>query len=214
MPRTRLRTLEQAGPYASPWPLATRLRVLAWQVAWLVLFRPTPKPMKGWRNLLLRAFGCRITGSPFVAASAIVKMPWNLVLEDRACLGPGAEVYNLAPVTLGARCVVAQQAYLCAGTHDVTTWRLPLVVGEITIGPDAFIGARALVLPGVDVGAGAVIGAGAVVTKDMPAWTVCAGNPCAAIRPRAFDRKPVDAAESAAAQAGAAATAEAAGAIR
>src|SRR4051794_18492561 len=113
-----LRRFEQANPYVPPWSTATRLRVVAWAVAWAVLFRPTPKPLFRWRVLLLRLFGARVTGRPYVSASAVVKMPWNLVLEDRACLGDRCEVYNLAPVTLRARCTVAQHVYLCAGTHD------------------------------------------------------------------------------------------------
>jgi maltose O-acetyltransferase len=52
----------------------------------------------------------------------------------------------------------------------------------ITIGADAWIGGGALVLAGVDVGEGAVIGAGSVVTRDVPARVLAAGNPCRVIR--------------------------------
>jgi putative colanic acid biosynthesis acetyltransferase WcaF len=93
-------------------------------------------------------------------------------------------VYNLGGATLGPRCTVAQQAYLCGGTHDFTHPALPLVVGEIVIGADAFIGARAFVLPGVRVGAGAVVGACAVVTADIEPGAVVAGNPARFIKRR------------------------------
>lgn len=109
-------------------------------------------------------------------------------MEDRACLAPYSQVYNLGPVVLKARSTVAQEAYLCGGTHDFSDPTLALVVGEIVVGEDAFIGARAFVLPGVHIGDGAVIGACSVVTKDMPAWTICAGNPCRPIKPREFNR--------------------------
>lgn len=187
-PRARLRVLEQADAYSSPWSVGTRLRVLLWRLVWLFLFRPTPKPFYAWRVFLLRLFGSRVKGKPFVASSAVVKMPWNLALDDRACLGPKSEVYNLAMVSLGARCVVAQEAYLCAGTHDFSDARLPLVVGEITVGADAFIGARAFVHPGVRIEDGAVVGACSVVTKDVPAWTIAAGNPCTVLKSRQFRR--------------------------
>jgi putative colanic acid biosynthesis acetyltransferase WcaF len=185
----RLTTLEQASPYHSAWSLGLRLRIGLWAIVWCLLFRPTPKPLYPWRVWLLRRFGCRVTGRPFVAASAIIKMPWNLALEDRACLGPGSEVYNLGPVTLKARCTVAQQAYLCGGTHDFSHASLPLVVGEIVIGEDAFVGARAFVLPGVIVGEGAVVGACAVVTKDVGPWTVVAGNPARVIGQRPWFKR-------------------------
>jgi putative colanic acid biosynthesis acetyltransferase WcaF len=182
--RKPLRTMTQAGAYASPWSLGVRVKLLLWAVVWRLLFRPTPKLLSPWRVALLRLFGCRVRGRPFVDARAVVKMPWNLVLEDRACLGPYSEVYNLAPVTLGPRCTVAQHAYLCGGTHDFSKPSLPLVVGEIVIGADAFVGARAFVLPGICVGEGAVVGACAVVTRDVAPCSVVAGNPARVVGSR------------------------------
>ncbi|AWM42389.1 putative colanic acid biosynthesis acetyltransferase [Gemmata obscuriglobus] len=176
--------MPQATAYASPWSLGVRARLALWGLVWLTLFRPTPKPLSFWRVFLLRAFGATVRGTPFVSQSAVVKMPWLLTLEDRACLGPGSEVYNLDRVTLGARCTVAQHAYLCGGTHDFTHPDLPLIVGTIVIGDDAFVGARAFVLPGVRVGAGAVVGACAVVTKDVEPGTVVAGNPARFVKRR------------------------------
>jgi putative colanic acid biosynthesis acetyltransferase WcaF len=176
-PDQRLTTLPQADAYSSPWSLRVRLGIALWSVVWLLLFRPTPKPLTRWRLWLLRLFGARVSGRPYVDASAVIKMPWHLEIEDRACLGPRSEVYNLGRVILRERCTIAQQAYLCAGTHDFSVPHLPLVVGPIEVGADAFVCARAFVLPGVVVGAGAIVGACAVVTKDVAPWTVVVGNP-------------------------------------
>lgn len=180
----RLETKEQRDAYSSPWTLATRLKGGMWSIVWCVLFRPTPKPLSPWRVLLLRLFGAKVTGTPFVASSARVRMPWNLTLEDRACIAPDAEIYNLGPCILRARATVTQRAYLCGGTHDLTLPSLPLVTGTIEIGADAFVGAQAMILPGVRVGEGAVVGAGSVVTKDVEPWTIVAGNPARPIGER------------------------------
>jgi len=175
----------QRGRTASPWPLRTRLLAALWQGAWCLLFRPTPSPLNGWRLFLLRRFGARIEGRPFVAPSVVVRMPWQLAIEDAACLGAGVEVYNLGWVTVRARALVAQGSYLCGGTHDLADLELlPVLVGDIEIGADAFVGARATILPGVRVGEGAVVGAGAVVREDVAPWTVALGNPCREIGPR------------------------------
>ncbi|MDB5502480.1 MAG: putative acetyltransferase [Tardiphaga sp.] len=55
---------------------------------------------------------------------------------------------------------------------------------HVTIGHDVWIGHGAVVLPGRNIGTGAVIAAGAIVTKDVPAYTIVAGNPARVIRRR------------------------------
>jgi putative colanic acid biosynthesis acetyltransferase WcaF len=186
--RLRPKRPDQADRYQSPWSLQERLMMLAWIIVHAILFRPTPKPLYRWRNLLLRLFGAKITGTPFVASSCIIKVPWQLTLEDHCALAHKCEVYNLGHVTLKARCVVSQYTYLCGGTHDLADPALPLLVGDIVIGEEAFIGAKAIVLPGVRVGEGAVLGAGAVAAKDLEPWTIYVGNPCKAVRKRESSR--------------------------
>jgi len=176
--------IEQKNAYSSPWSFRVRAVILLWNITWILFFRPTPKHLYVWRLFLLKIFGSRIRGRPYVAPSTVIKMPWHLEMEDRACLGPESVVYNLGWVILRERCTVSQQAYICAGTHDFSDPGLPLMIGKIEIGKDVFIGARAFILPGIQIGDGAVIGACSVVTRDMPAWTICAGNPCKPLRPR------------------------------
>ena len=196
MDRQRLVVLQQDGAYKSPWSLGARLRMLLWTIACALLFRPTPKLLYRWRLVVLRVFGATVHGAPFVAASARIRMPWNLILHERACLGEYAECYNLATIELRERCTIAQHAYLCAGTHDITTLDLPLTVGPIVIGADVFVGAKAFVLPGVSIGDGAVVGAAAVVTRDVEPWTIVAGNPANPIGQRILRDKPAEAAGS------------------
>ena len=59
--------------------------------------------------------------------------------------------------------------------------------GEVVIGSRVWIGYRAIILPGIRIGDGAVVGAGAVVTKDVPAFTIVAGNPARPIGQRNRD---------------------------
>jgi putative colanic acid biosynthesis acetyltransferase WcaF len=72
---------------------------------------------------------------------------------------------------------VAQEAYLCTGTHDFSNPARPLQTSKILIGKSAFVGARAFVMPGVTIGEKAIVGACSVVTKDVHANTCVAGNP-------------------------------------
>jgi acetyltransferase-like isoleucine patch superfamily enzyme len=59
--------------------------------------------------------------------------------------------------------------------------------GEVIIGDRVWIGYRAIVLPGVTIGEGAVVGAGSVVTKDIAPYTIVAGNPARKIGDRNRD---------------------------
>jgi putative colanic acid biosynthesis acetyltransferase WcaF len=174
----------QADPYSSPWTLADRWRFAGWSVTRVMLFRQTPKFCNGFRLWLLQRWGARIVGHPFVSASALIRIPWHLELHDRACIGERADIYNLGQVVLREAATVAQDAFLCGGTHDFASPRLELMVGEIDVGAHAFIGARACILPGVHIGEYAVVGAAAVVTKNVAAHAIVAGNPARVIGTR------------------------------
>ena len=172
-----MKTFDQKSPYDSPWTLRQRIAMLVWEYCWAFFCRWTPKPFNRWRLLWLRIFGAKIHGLPFVHQRARIQIPWNVTLHDRATLGDRANLYSLGEIEIGARAIVAQEAYLCGGTHDLSDPNLPLQVAKITIGEDAFIGARAFIMPGVTVGARAVVGACSVVTRDVVENTRVAGNP-------------------------------------
>ena len=168
----------------SPFSGGHRLGRACWQLCWLVLFRLSPRPCHAWRAWLLRRFGASIGRHCHIYPLARIWAPWNLVCQDHACVGDHAILYNQAMIRLGAHAVVSQGAHLCTGTHDYQSPGFDLVVRSIAVEDHAWLSAECFLLPGVTIGAGAVIGARAVVTKDMPAWMVCAGHPCVPIKPR------------------------------
>ena len=163
-------------------PLRNKLGRALWGVAWLLLFRPSPTGLHGWRCFLLRLFGAKIGAGTHPYPAARVWAPWNLETGKAVGIADGAEIYNPAPVLLEDYATISQGAYLCAASHDYTKWSFPLVTGRIVVKKHAWVAARAIVHKGVVIGSGCVVGAGSVVTKDLPAWSVCAGNPCRLIK--------------------------------
>lgn len=148
------------------------------------LFQFSPRPLFGWRRLLLRLFGARVGRDVHVYPSARIYLPWNLTLGDECSIGEWALVYNLGPVTIGDRATISHRAHLCAGTHDYRDPTLPLLRLPIEIGPQAWVCADAFVGPGRKVGEGAIVGAGAVVVADVLPWQIVAGNPARVIKRR------------------------------
>ncbi|HSH95416.1 MAG TPA: hypothetical protein VK968_14830 [Roseimicrobium sp.] len=173
----RFTTFQQSSPYQGPWPLKHKLGVVLWEYCWAVFCWWTPKPFNPWRIFWLRLFGCKITGSPFVHQRARIEVPWNLSLGDRACLGDRASVYSLGEIEIHEDATVAQEAYLCSGTHRFDDPNRSLQTAKIIVRTKAFVCARAFVLPGLIIGQGAVVGACSVVTRDVPDGAHVAGNP-------------------------------------
>jgi putative colanic acid biosynthesis acetyltransferase WcaF len=180
----------QTSQFASPWSMSARMLRVLWEFCWFAFCAWTPKPANAWRLFWLGVFEAKIHGTPFVHQRARISIPWKVTLHDRACVGDRANLYSLGEIELGARCTIAQEAYLCTGTHDFTQAACPLVVAKITVGEDAFVGARAFIMPGVKIGARAVVGACSVVTQDVPDDVIAAGNPSKALRVRPLPVRP------------------------
>lgn len=179
-----MHTHVQTSRYGSPWSRCYRLRQLLWEIAWPLLCSWTPKPCNPWRLFVLRCFGATLHGQPFVHQRARIDHPWNLTLHHKACLGDRAHAYCLGVVDIGPGACVAQEAYLCTGTHNLRDPAWPVQTAPIHIGADAFIGARAFLLPGVRLGERCIVGACAVVTRAVPPAITVVGNPA---RPIAVD---------------------------
>jgi putative colanic acid biosynthesis acetyltransferase WcaF len=105
-------------------------------------------------------------------------------MKHRACLGECANAYSLGKIDIQEGATIAQEAYLCTGTHDFNDPSLQLITKPITVGKNAFIGTRAMILPGVCIGDWVIVGAMSVVSKDVPDHQVVAGNPAKKIGER------------------------------
>ena len=174
--------LYQPTRVSSPWTFTYRCRLLIWGSVWTLFCSWTPKPFNPWRLFVLRFFGAQIGHGVFVHQRARIAHPWNLRMGDGSCLGDCTQVYNLALTDIHSRVTVAQEAYLCTASHDFLQLALPLTLAPIVIEQDAFIGARAFLLPGITIGRGAVIGACSVVSRSVPPHQTVVGNPARILR--------------------------------
>jgi putative colanic acid biosynthesis acetyltransferase WcaF len=172
-------------PYLRPaFPLRQRIARLVWSICWAIFYRLSPRPMHGWRAMLLRLFGAQMGPHCHFYPTSRVWAPWNLICADQVTGGDGAEIYNPAPVRLGSHAILSQNSYLCGAAHDSDDPASPLLAYSMEVGAYAWVCARACVAPGVNVGEGAVLGLASVATSDLEPWGVYAGAPAVKVKQR------------------------------
>lgn len=115
--------------------------------------------------------GCFVTGS-------------NIVIGNNTVINRGSYLDGRAGVTIGNNVNISHQTLIQTLTHDPQNPTFVCLVKPVTIKDNVWVGARAIILPGVTIGEGAVIGAGAVVSKDVPPYTIAVGNPARVIKKR------------------------------
>ena len=103
--------------------------------------------------------------------------PWNLKMDAGAVLGPYVNCYNVDQVRIAEDALVSQGAYLCTASHDASRSDFPLISAPIQVESKAWVCTEAFIGLGVNVGFGAIVGARAVVSRNVKAQTIVAGNP-------------------------------------
>jgi maltose O-acetyltransferase len=110
---------------------------------------------------------------------------YNVTLGDNVFINSFVVLLDCNTITIGENCAIGPAVHIYAADHPRDPeqrrelWEFSR---PVTIGANVWIGGSALIMPGVTIGDDSVIGAGSIVTKDIPARVVAAGNPCRVIR--------------------------------
>jgi putative colanic acid biosynthesis acetyltransferase WcaF len=161
-----------------------------WQAIWFLFGCPLMKcgvmPFSGFRVSLLRMFGAQVGEGVIIKPGVRVKNPWRLSVGNDCWIGEDCWIDNIGDVIISDDVCVSQGAYLCTGNHDWSDTSFGLIVKPIRLERGSWVGARALIAPGVSLGQCAVAAAGSVVQKSVPAFEIHSGNPAAFVRRRKF----------------------------
>jgi putative colanic acid biosynthesis acetyltransferase WcaF len=163
-------------------------RSRVWQVGWFFVGQPLLSasfiPGSGYRVAILRLFGARMGSGIVIKPSVRVKYPWHLRAGNDVWIGEHCWIDNLTTVRIGNDVCLSQGAYLCTGNHSWSDPNFELSVEPIVLGDGSWVGAKAVLSPGVVLGECAVASLGSIVTNNIPAYEVYGGNPARFVRQR------------------------------
>lgn len=162
----------------------SKLKVLIWFFVNYYIFNSSfPWPYKLKRSLLIM-FGAKVGHGLVIKPRVRIKNPWRLIIGNHCWLGESVWIDNLEDVSIGNNVSISQGAMLLTGNHDYTVSNFPYRLGKITLEDGVWIGARAVVCPGVHCASHSILTVSSTATKQLNAWSIYAGNPALFIRNR------------------------------
>jgi maltose O-acetyltransferase len=171
------------------------------------LLRYPTSALSRLRRIRYRMLGAHIGRGCTIRRICIPRNPWDIYVDDYACLengvvllatgertdqprvfiGHGSYInrYTMIDahqrIEIGRHCMIGPFCYLTDGDHRSAPGepplRQPIESAPVKLADDVWIGAHVCILKGVTIGQGAVVGAGAVVTHDVPAFARVVGVP-------------------------------------
>lgn len=148
-------------------------------------------PSHHFRRFFYRLFGMKIGSGSTLHMMARIYDPRHIAIGDDTILGekitldgrkqlPNSE----GGIEIGSHTDIASEVMIWSSQHNVNDPKFSAIEKKVTIGDYVFIGPRAIILPDVNIGTGAIIAAGAVVTKNVPDYEIWAGVPARKIGER------------------------------
>jgi len=166
---------------------ASRLKEFLWLLVSLVLFKLCPIKLSGFKCWVLRRFGAKVGRGVVIKPDVKITFPWKLEVGDHVWLGEECWLLNLAPIKIESHVCISQRAFLCTGNHNYKSPSFDLVTKPILVEAGAWVGALAVVGPGVVLGNHAVLAAGSVASRSLEPFGIYQGNPAVLVKKRAID---------------------------
>lgn len=158
---------------------------LWWGVGWL--------PFHSWRKFFYRLAGMKIPGNSTIHMMARIYDPRHIKIGQDTLIGEKTTLdgrkqlpNSQGGLEIGNHVDIASEVMIWTSQHDIHDPTMAATEAKVVIEDYVFIGPRAVILPGVTIGQGAVVAAGAVVTKDVAPGTIVGGVPAAKIGDRAL----------------------------
>jgi len=171
--------------YNNDWFVAgSKIKIILWTLVSALFFRtslPVPSVIK---VAILKIFGTNIGAGVVIKPNVNIKYPWKLSVGEHSWIGEDVWIDNLDIVNIGDNCCLSQGCYLLTGNHDFTASTFDLMISEINIKNEAWVGAKSTICPGITLEEGSILTVGSIATKKLDAFGIYQGNPAVKIKQR------------------------------
>lgn len=168
-------------------PGSNALKRIIWFYINALFLKTSLLPSSSFKVFLLRLFGARIGTGVIIKPGVNVKYPWHLTIGDHTWIGENAWIDSLVPITIGNSVCISQGAVLLTGNHNYKSPSFDLITKGIILEDGVWIGACAIVNPGVVASSHAMLTTGSVANKNLEAYFIYQGNPAVKIRERIIE---------------------------
>lgn len=165
-------------------PGAPYIKQLLWYFFGQPLLRSYWLPISRLKVKLLQMFGAQVGEGVRVKSGVTIKFPWRIAIGDYVWLGEKVWLDNVIDIRIDDHVCISQGAYLGTGNHDWCDPNFALRLSAIHLKSKCWIGANAVVGPGVTIGEGAVLCLGSVTGKSLDPMTIYSGNPAQPVKSR------------------------------
>ena len=172
--------------YDNSWyrPKAGIVKRSLWYFTNHLVFNHGLLPFSILKTSILKLFGARIGRGVHIKPSVNIKYPWLLEIGNYVWVGEKVWIDNLTHVKIGCNVCLSQGAMLLTGNHNYKNVNFDLMIGEIILEDGVWIGAKAIVCPGVVCHDHSILSVNSVATKDLVSHGIYQGNPAEMIKER------------------------------
>lgn len=165
-------------------PGGNAVKRLLWYYVNAFFFRSGWFPINGLKIFLLRLFGARVGNKVTIKPVVNIKYPWHLSIGNHCWIGENVWIDSLVTINIGNNVCLSQGAVLLTGSHNYKKTTFDLITAGVTLEDGVWIGALAVVNPGVRAASHSVLTSGSVANHNMEAYAVYQGNPAVKKRQR------------------------------
>lgn len=158
-------------------PGASLFTRVIWYFTNALFFINPFNPFNSLKTGLLKVFGARIGKGVVIKPGVNIKYPWLLKLGNHVWIGEKVWIDNLEQVTVHDHVCISQGAMLITGSHNYKKTTFDLITLQIELGRGVWIGARAVVCPGVTCHSHSLLTVNSVATSDLEEYGIYQGNP-------------------------------------